>query len=125
MYNKDEMRYKNPEKRKEYQRKYKREYMRKYRKMHPTLKRRSNGRRKDRRNERKKLAIKLKGGKCSKCGYNKNYAALVFHHKNSDKKKIEKNFLVFKKKKFLKTLEKLELVCSNCHSEIHHPNLKL
>ena len=34
----------------------------------------------------KAAAIKLLGGKCQKCGWHGNQAALQFHHKNPDKK---------------------------------------
>ena len=33
-------------------------------------------------------AIKMLGGKCSKCGYNKCVDALEFHHKNPKEKRI-------------------------------------
>lgn len=70
---------------------------------------------------RKKIktkAIKYKGGKCIKCGYNKYVEALEFHHLDESKKEflISSNFGWGKKKK---ELDKCILVCSNCHKEIH------
>ena len=38
--------------------------------------------------KRKKKAVNYKGGKCIICGYNKNYAALNFHHRD----KLTKDF---------------------------------
>lgn len=125
--NKDEIRYKDPEKRHEYQRKYKREYMRNYRKLHPNYRGTDSKQRLKRRQERKKFAVEFKGGKCQQCGYKKNFAALEFHHPN--KKDIhwsvERNFLNWAYEKFLEELKKVELVCSNCHQEIEHPELTI
>ena len=33
--------------------------------------------------------IKMMGGGCSVCGYNKNLSALHFHHKNSEEKQFK------------------------------------
>ena len=65
-------------------------------------------------------AIKLLGGKCSICGYNKCVDALEFHHtspKMKDFKLGSGNTMSWKdyKKEALKCI----LVCSNCHKEIH------
>lgn len=127
MYNKDEKRYKNPEKRKRYQREYKKIYMRQYRKNNPTILKNDIKRRKKKRKERKLLAIKLKGNRCQKCGYKKNYAALEFHHFDGKKEHwtTERNFLNWRKEKFLKELKKVLLLCSNCHKEEHHKECEL
>lgn len=66
-------------------------------------------------------AIKLLGGKCSICGYNKCVDALEFHHKNPSAKEFKLgsgNTMSWKeyKKEALKCI----LVCSNCHKEIHY-----
>ncbi len=51
-----------------------------------------------------------KGGKCSLCGYNKNYAALDFHHIDSKKKKFS-----FQAGLFLSyTSEKIEKELNKC-----------
>ena len=65
-------------------------------------------------------AIKLLGGKCCKCGYNKCVDALEFHHTNQNEKEFKLgsgNTMSWKeyKKEALKCI----LVCSNCHKEIH------
>lgn len=64
--------------------------------------------------------IKMLGGKCSRCGYNKCIDALEFHHLNS----LEKEFKLgsgntMSWQDYKKELEKCILVCSNCHKEIH------
>lgn len=65
-------------------------------------------------------AVKLLGGKCSVCGYNKCIDALEFHHKDPKQKEFRLgsgNTMSWKEYK--KELEKCILVCSNCHKEIH------
>jgi len=70
----------------------------------------------------KKKCVKYKGGKCEICGYNKCLASLVFHHKNDYTKEFEigtvwpvKNLT----EKIIKELSKCQLLCSNCHGELH------
>jgi hypothetical protein len=65
--------------------------------------------------------VEYKGGKCMRCGYNKCINALEFHHKNPDEKEFTLSHL--KNYSFTKIirdeLDKCELVCANCHREIH------
>lgn len=68
----------------------------------------------------KKQAVKLLGGKCQICGYNKCIDALEFHHENPKEKEFKLgsgNTISWKeyKKEALKCI----LICSNCHKEIH------
>jgi len=72
---------------------------------------------------RKKEFINKLGGKCSKCGYNKNYAALHFHHLKDksfplDARHIGNSSL----KKLELELKKCILLCANCHAEEHYPH---
>jgi len=65
-------------------------------------------------------AIKLLGGKCIRCGYNKCVDALEFHHKDPSVKEFKLgsgNTLSWKEYK--SEALKCMLVCSNCHKEIH------
>ena len=65
-------------------------------------------------------AVRLLGGKCCKCGYNKCIDALEFHHENQDEKEFKLgsgNTMSWKDYK--KEAMKCILVCSNCHKEIH------
>src|SRR5437868_5782418 len=76
---------------------------------------------KQRRTRLKEMAVKMKGGKCEICGYNKYLGALDFHHIDQSTKKFDltvteltKSWEVIKEE-----VEKCMLVCSNCHREIH------
>lgn len=84
------------------------------------------GKQKERAAIRKREAIRLKGGKCSICGYCKNMGALEFHHRQPE----NKTFTLDARKlsntnweSILIELEKCDLLCSNCHVEVHHPDL--
>ena len=65
-------------------------------------------------------AVEYKGGACSKCGYNKSIRSLVFHHINPEEKDFtisDSNIKTWDKIKV--ELDKCELLCSNCHGEVH------
>lgn len=70
----------------------------------------------------KNACIQYKGGKCVVCGYNKNSAVLQFHHRDPSKK----DFTISAKRKLVMDeelkleLDKCDLVCSNCHCELHN-----
>ena len=66
----------------------------------------------------KREYVRLKGGKCQKCGYDKCLGAFDFHHINSDDKlfNIAKRFSPEKMKE---ELDKCILLCANCHREEH------
>ena len=70
-------------------------------------------------------SVIYKGGKCENCGYNKCIGALEFHHRNP----AEKDFGIGSKgytrswEKVKKELDKCALLCANCHSEEHNPEL--
>jgi len=76
---------------------------------------------KKRRYKYKLRAIELKGGKCSACGYNKNAAALSFHHIKRNKNTVRLSNLFAKQSwDFIeKELAKTILLCNNCHRELH------
>jgi hypothetical protein len=73
------------------------------------------------RNNRKEKAVKLLGGKCCKCGYDKCLKALQFHHIDPNKKNFEISSSSSKVSWNVieKELKKCILVCANCHAEIH------
>lgn len=76
---------------------------------------------------RKKELVNLMGGKCSVCGYGKNLSALEFHHINPNEKSFQldsRHLSNTSIDKILKEAKKCILVCSNCHKEIHHPELE-
>ena len=76
--------------------------------------------------ERKTELVLIKGGCCSKCGYDKNLAALEFHHINPSEKETQLDVRTLTNRTWefiLKEAEKCILICSNCHSEHHNPSL--
>lgn len=77
---------------------------------------------KERWKDRKQKAIELMGGKCSACGYDKNYAALEFHHLDPKEKEFDFGKMrQYKWETIISELKKCILLCSNCHRETHHP----
>ena len=58
--------------------------------------------------------------KCGKCGFS-HPAALDFHHTDSSKKEFSlgSTGLSVSKERFLKEIQKCEILCANCH-RIHH-----
>lgn len=68
--------------------------------------------------------IRMLGGCCSRCGYKKNIASLVFHHLDPSKKKfnIGSRTIVRKSRKEVEEeISKCIVLCQNCHNEIHYP----
>jgi hypothetical protein len=75
--------------------------------------------------KRKKTLVDLKGGKCEKCDYQKNLAALEFHHIRPELKSFQLDLRSLSNRsmeRILSEAAKCMLVCSNCHAEIHYPN---
>lgn len=72
--------------------------------------------------KRKLFLVNLLGGKCSKCGYNRNISALCFHHKKNKKFPLDMRHLSNNTmKEILKEVNKCILLCNNCHAELHNP----
>lgn len=72
------------------------------------------------RQERKSTLVKIMGGKCCLCGYNKYIGALEFHHINPNEKEF--NICTGNNRALEKELieiKKCILLCSNCHREVH------
>lgn len=70
------------------------------------------------RHQRKKDLIKIMGGKCILCNYDKSMRALEFHHINAE----EKEFLISDYNdldSILQEIRKCALLCANCHGEVH------
>ena len=60
------------------------------------------------------------GGKCIKCGYDKCLEALVFHHRNPSEKEFNLgDKRGYNEQRLMEELNKCDLLCSNCHIEIH------
>ena len=69
----------------------------------------------------KKEAIRRMGSQCCRCGYNKSIRALEFHHLDPTVKEfgLAANGHCHTWEDFWKEAQKCELLCSNCHAEIH------
>ena len=68
----------------------------------------------------KAAAIKLLGGKCQKCGWHGNQAALQFHHKNTKEKDFIIGSVANKSWDSIKNeMQKCILLCANCHMIEH------
>lgn len=68
----------------------------------------------------KAAAIKLLGGKCQKCGWHGNQAALQFHHKNPDEKDFIIGNAANKNWEYIEEeVKKCILLCANCHMVEH------
>ncbi|MCA0231904.1 MAG: hypothetical protein LCH91_15650 [Bacteroidetes bacterium] len=72
--------------------------------------------------------VRIFGGKCNKCGYSANLAALHFHHLDSTTKHFKLDARILSNKNWESIVEEAEkcvLLCSNCHAEEHNPELSV
>ena len=75
----------------------------------------------------KNLKIKYQtilGGQCKICGYKKSNKALHFHHKDPSQKLFEITSAIwgvgsYTESQISEEVLKCELLCANCHAEIH------
>lgn len=68
----------------------------------------------------KRIAVESKGGKCQKCGYNRCVGALDFHHSDPNKKDPQwQTMRSCSLGRILNEISKCDLLCANCHREIH------
>jgi len=76
---------------------------------------------KRRRRRVRQMAIDHLGGRCNRCGYDRCIDALEFHHLDSSKKDfgISNRGYTRSWKKIREEIEKCELLCANCHREVH------
>ncbi|MHA2279799.1 MAG: HNH endonuclease signature motif containing protein [Promethearchaeota archaeon] len=80
-----------------------------------------------RRSEQTRKLAEMLGGQCEKCGYSGNLAALDFHHRDLKKKDGPVGwFINFHRFELaVKEAKKCQLLCKNCHHELHYPHLDL
>ncbi|OGL31051.1 hypothetical protein A3D14_02210 [Candidatus Saccharibacteria bacterium RIFCSPHIGHO2_02_FULL_47_12] len=75
---------------------------------------------------RKLYFVEKLGGKCSRCGYAANLAALAFHHLGGKEFQLDARSLSNRKiDPIIDEVAKCKLLCHNCHAEVHNPNLDL
>lgn len=69
----------------------------------------------------KRKIIEMKGGKCERCGYNKCFDALEFHHLDPSTKdfRLANTGGVPSFERYLEEANKCILLCANCHREEH------
>lgn len=75
---------------------------------------------------RKRMYVEKSGGCCSICGYDKNLAALVFHHKEPKDKMFRLDARSLSNRteaRIEQEFRKCSLLCANCHAELHNPHL--
>ena len=58
------------------------------------------------------------GAKCQRCGYDKYVGALEFHHRDPSEKD-PKWSRGWNMERLKKELDKCDILCSNCHREVH------
>lgn len=76
--------------------------------------------------ERKAELVSKKGGRCEICGYSRNIAALEFHHRVPSEKTMSldsRSLSNSSMERILKEVDKCQLLCANCHREVHNPLL--
>lgn len=79
-----------------------------------------------RRKGREFIARVKRMASCSNCGYDKCPDALEFHHKEPQHKEVEINKIRDSSiEKIKEELRKCEILCANCHREIHYFDPKL
>ena len=72
------------------------------------------------RNRTKLKLVEYKGGKCSKCGYNKSIPSVYeFHHRDPKEKDFGIGGKSWSYERLKKEVDKCNLYCRNCHAEIH------
>lgn len=76
----------------------------------------------DWRRRTKQILIDYKGGQCECCGFNKKCPSCYdFHHRNPNEKSfgIGENGVTRKIESLKKEVDKCDLLCKNCHAELH------
>ena len=81
---------------------------------------------KDKGMKNKLKLLDLKGKYCQMCGYNKNTAALCFHHTRDKLFGIDlRRCSNTSWQKLKEEADKCIVLCHNCHMEEHHPEHKV
>jgi hypothetical protein len=65
------------------------------------------------------------GSRCEQCGYDRNYAALAWHHVDPTLKSFELDARSLSNRSWSAVIaeaKKCRLLCANCHAEVHFPH---
>jgi len=65
------------------------------------------------------------GGRCTRCGYDRNHAALTWHHTDRATKRFELDMRTLSNRseaEIHREARKCILLCANCHAEEHFPH---
>ena len=73
----------------------------------------------------KQKLVEYKGGKCKICGYNKYIGNLAFHHLDPSKKSFRISGKSISLEKLKCEVDKCQLLCHNCHGELHAGLIKI
>lgn len=79
----------------------------------------------DRGRKKKFILLEEIGCKCEICGYNKNLAALCFHHRDEHSKTYGLDSRMFASRSMeslREEISKCQVLCHNCHMELHNPD---
>jgi hypothetical protein len=75
---------------------------------------------------RKEELLAAAGGRCTRCGYGRNLAALTWHHLDPERKKFSLDLRSLSNRSIDEIhaeLAKCIVLCANCHAETHFPHL--
>ena len=66
--------------------------------------------------------------KCQICGYDKNPSVLEYHHSDNNKENVlaklcSRHLSSIQKNRIDEEIKKCQLLCANCHRELHFKNL--
>lgn len=78
--------------------------------------------------QRKLRLVMAAGGCCSECGYDRNLAALTWHHLDPKRKSFQLDLRSLSNRSerdIARELAKCVLLCANCHAEMHAPRLNI
>jgi len=73
----------------------------------------------------KRVALKMRmvefaGGCCTRCGFNRSFVALDFHHIDPQSKSFPlSSGYCYSWDRVVEEMNKCELLCANCHRELH------
>lgn len=76
---------------------------------------------------RKRELLEIAGGRCSQCGYDRNLAALTWHHLDPTLKRFSLDLRSLSNRSAAEIeteVLKCIVLCANCHAERHFPNLQ-